>query len=117
MGVNGAFIYIANTLENSLDYNMSPEFVIVSVVRFFAVFIIVDMKLFCVILEMYSVLTGEARVEISRMKGMVGLSRYLRTLQISHMLNHQFFRKYKFIGRDQFNYLIYILTLSFTSPS
>jgi hypothetical protein len=79
MGVNGAFIYIANTLENSLDYNMSPEFVIVSVVRFFAVFIIVDMKLFCVILEMYSVLTGEARVEISRMKGMVGLSRYLRT--------------------------------------
>jgi len=35
VGVNGAFIYIALTLENSLDYNMSPKSVIVSVVSFF----------------------------------------------------------------------------------
>jgi hypothetical protein len=38
VGVNGAFIYIALTLENSLDYNMSPKSVIVSVVSFFFFF-------------------------------------------------------------------------------
>jgi hypothetical protein len=61
VGVNGAFIYIALTLENSLDYNMSPKSVIVSVVSFFFFFFF---NYFCVIVEMFSFFTGEARVEI-----------------------------------------------------